>query len=87
MPTSENKYILMKYDIKIIILLLLLFIVFSCKKEDEYRGSYDIKGKVRFDNGEDTKNSKLYLDKNGNHIGIAKVDFLKGGSIFSKTTT
>ncbi len=38
-----------------------LLIEFSCKKEDEYTGFFDIKGKIRFDNGEAANYFRVFV--------------------------
>jgi hypothetical protein len=41
---------------------LIIAIFYSCNKEDEYSGSFDITGKVKYDNGVSAKNSQIYLN-------------------------
>jgi hypothetical protein len=41
---------------------LIIAIFYSCNKEDEYSGSFDINGKVKYDNGISANNSQIYLN-------------------------
>lgn len=42
--------------------LLIILVLFSCKKDEEYKGTTTIHGKVAFDNGISSENSKIYLN-------------------------
>ena len=47
---------------KSIKLILILLLIYSCQKEDEYSGIYTIKGKIEYDNGQIARNSQIFLD-------------------------
>ena len=49
-------------QMKSIRLILILLLIYSCQKEDNYSGIYNIKGKIEYDNGQIAGNSQIFLN-------------------------
>jgi len=52
----------MKNAIHFFKVFVLLSILFSCERKDEYAGSFDVSGRIAFDQGAVAANSKIYLN-------------------------
>jgi hypothetical protein len=75
---------------KTLYFLFIIAIFCSCNKNEDYSGTFDITGKVKFDNGKSAENSHIYINNElkttTNNEGIFIISDLNAGKYILKAT-